>query len=98
VFEAVCRHYEDHGYATYLRNNCFPEAGFIHSLGHGVGLSVHEGPRLGRPENVLREGEIITVEPGLYVPGLGGVRIEDMVVVTADGCRNLTVFPKTLVL
>ena len=98
VFEAVCRHYEDHGYATYLRNNRFPEAGFIHSLGHGVGLSVHEGPRLGRPENVLREGEIITVEPGLYVPGLGGVRIEDLVVVTADGCRNLTVFPKTLVL
>jgi Xaa-Pro aminopeptidase len=47
---------------------------------------------------VLREGEIITVEPGLYVPGLGGVRLEDMVVVTADGCRNLTVFPKTLVL
>jgi Xaa-Pro aminopeptidase len=98
VFEAVCRHYEDHGCATYLRNNTFPEAGFIHSLGHGVGLSVHEGPRLGRPENVLREGEIITVEPGLYVPGLGGVRIEDMVVVTAVGCRNLTVFPKTLVL
>jgi Xaa-Pro aminopeptidase len=98
VFEAVCRHYEDHGYASYLRNNCFPEAGFIHSLGHGVGLSVHEGPRLGRPENGLRAGEIITVEPGLYVPGLGGVRIEDMVVVTADGCRNLTVFPKTLVL
>ena len=98
VFEAVCRRYEDHGYATYLRNNSFPEAGFIHSLGHGVGLSVHENPRLGRPENVLREGEIITVEPGLYVPGLGGVRIEDMVVVTADGCRNLTVFPKTLVL
>jgi Xaa-Pro aminopeptidase len=98
VFEAVCRHYEDHGYASYLRHNSFPQAGFIHSLGHGVGLSVHEGPRLGRPENVLREGEIITVEPGLYVPGLGGVRIEDMVLVTADSCRNLTVFPKTLVL
>lgn len=98
VWEAVCRFYEDHGYATFLREAKTPDAGFIHGLGHGVGLEIHEGPQLSRGENVLRENEIITVEPGLYVPGLGGVRIEDLVVVTADGCRNLTVFPKTLVL
>ncbi len=98
VFEAVCRFYEEHGYATFLREGHYPEAGFIHGLGHGVGLDVHEGPQLGRAENALREGEVITVEPGLYRPDLGGVRIEDMVVVTADGCRNLTAFPKTLAL
>jgi Xaa-Pro aminopeptidase len=98
VFEAVCRFYEEHGYATFLREGRYPETGFIHGLGHGVGLDVHEGPQLGRAENVLREGEVITVEPGLYRPDLGGVRIEDMVVVTADGCRNLTDFPKTLAL
>lgn len=98
VFEAVCRLYEEHGYATFLRDNQFPEEGFIHSLGHGVGLDVHEGPQLGLAENILRVDEVITVEPGLYKPGLGGVRIEDMVVVTADGCRNLTDFPKTLAL
>ncbi len=98
VYEAVCRLYEEHGYATFLRENKMPETGFVHSLGHGVGLEVHEGPHLGRAENVLRENEVITVEPGLYVPGLGGVRLEDMVVVTADGCRNLTEFPRQLVL
>lgn len=96
VFEAVCRYYEEHGYATFLRDGKMPEAGFIHGLGHGVGLDVHEGPQLSVRENVLREGEVITVEPGLYVPGLGGVRLEDIVVVTADGCQNLTDFPNVL--
>ncbi len=98
VWEAVCRFYEEQGYATYLREERTPDAGFIHSLGHGVGLAVHEGPSLGRRENVLREGEVITVEPGLYTPGFGGVRLEDLVVVTTDGCRNMTASPKVLVL
>lgn len=70
---------------------------FGHSLGHGVGLEIHEGPtlRIGS-DDVLPEGAVVTVEPGVYVPGLGGVRIEDAVVVGADGCRPLPRTPKDL--
>ena len=72
----------------------FGEA-FGHSLGHGVGLEVHEGPRLSPQEDAaLEPGMILTVEPGIYLPGWGGIRIEDLVVVTQDGCRILTHAPK----
>ncbi len=70
---------------------------FGHGLGHGVGLEVHEGPRLSlRSDDVLAPNEVVTVEPGVYLPGKLGVRIEDLVVVTADGLRNLSSLPKDL--
>jgi Xaa-Pro aminopeptidase len=70
---------------------------FGHALGHGVGLEVHEGPRLSqRSDDLLEPGEVVTVEPGVYLPGRFGVRIEDLVVVAEEGCRNLSGLPKEL--
>jgi Xaa-Pro aminopeptidase len=70
---------------------------FGHGLGHGVGLEVHEGPRLATTsEDELAEGNVVTVEPGVYLPGRFGVRIEDLVTVTADGYRNLSGLAKDL--
>ncbi len=70
---------------------------FGHGLGHGVGLEVHEGPRVSpRSDDVLASGEVVTIEPGVYLPGELGVRIEDLVVVTEDGHRNLSGTSKQL--
>lgn len=72
---------------------------FIHGTGHGVGLDIHEAPRVASSaSDTLRDGDVVTVEPGVYLPGVGGVRIEDTVVVTADGALPLTLTPKDLVL
>jgi Xaa-Pro aminopeptidase len=70
--------------------------GYFHGLGHGVGLEVHEDPGLGRSPDTLRAGDVITLEPGCYRQGYGGCRLEDLVVVTADGCETLTDFPYDL--
>lgn len=71
-------------------------ARLTHGVGHGLGLEVHEEPRISSVDYELREGDVVTVEPGLYEPSIGGVRIEDVVVVTADGIRNLNRLPKDL--
>jgi Xaa-Pro aminopeptidase len=71
---------------------------FSHSTGHGVGLEIHEPPRVGAGQTTrLTAGTVITIEPGVYLPGRFGVRIEDMVVVTATGGRVLTPAPKALI-
>ena len=69
---------------------------FLHGSGHGVGLDIHELPRVSSGSSaVLEPGNVLTVEPGVYFPGVGGVRVEDLLVVTDDGCRALTLYPKT---
>lgn len=98
--EKVCGYFEQRGHAT-LRTNETTEEGYCHSLGHGVGLSVHEAPRLGGPPSNTQPivpGLVISVEPGLYYPSRGmGVRIEDLVAVRADGTfENLTPAPYEL--
>ncbi|MEK7330245.1 MAG: Xaa-Pro peptidase family protein [Candidatus Eisenbacteria bacterium] len=92
--ERVCELFEQRGHAT-PRTNETAQEGYVHGLGHGVGLAVHEAPRLGGPPSntqVLEPGMVITVEPGLYYPSQDlGVRIEDLVLVRADGSfENLT--------
>jgi Xaa-Pro aminopeptidase len=73
------------------------EDGFFHSLGHGVGLEVHEEPALGRiGTDELVAGDVVAVEPGCYRKGYGGVRLEDLVLVTEEGCERLTSFPHEL--
>lgn len=95
LFKKVNDHFRKSGYETTLGSRK-PE-GFIHNLGHGVGLEIHEKPSLGPySEEKLVAGSVITIEPGLYYPDIGGVRIEDMVLVKNDGCENLTKMPKNL--
>lgn len=87
VHQAACTVFNQRGYQTKTING--QATGFIHGTGHGVGLEIHETPRVGRSGEILEAGHVITIEPGLYYPDLGGIRIEDTVVVTPKGWRYL---------
>ncbi len=86
--------FERQGYRTGVKDGRMQ--GFFHGTGHGLGLQIHEAPSVGRRPSVLRAGHVVTVEPGLYYLGLGGVRIEDVALVTKTGSRCLTHVPKQL--
>jgi Xaa-Pro aminopeptidase len=88
--DAVARkHIRQAGYGRY----------FIHSLGHGLGIHVHESMRLSAFSTAtLQTGNVVTIEPGIYIPGSGGVRIEDDIVVRENGCDVLTTSPKELII
>lgn len=92
VHERVQKLFTERGYPTEQRDGRW--TGFFHGTGHGLGLELHEAPRFGATR--FKAGQVFTVEPGLYYPGLGGARIEDVVVVTKDGVQNLCKFPKQL--
>lgn len=94
VHNAILALFQSAGFPTGCRQGRMQ--GFFHGTGHGLGLEIHEPPRLSAMDATLRTGNVVTVEPGLYYWGVGGVRLEDVVVIQARGARNLTRFPKTL--
>jgi Xaa-Pro aminopeptidase len=92
--DAVQRLFTSEGYRTGRKRGRMQ--GFFHGTGHGLGLEVHERPRVSTVSDILRVGHVVTVEPGLYYWGIGGVRLEDVAVIGERGARNLATFPKLL--
>ena len=92
IHEEVKQFFTESGYPTEQRDGRW--VGFFHGTGHGLGLELHEEPRFGR--TVFKPGQVLTVEPGLYVPGIGGARLEDVAAITATGIRKLSRFPQEL--
>lgn len=90
VHSKVVKFFENSGYKTEHKNSAWQ--GFFHSTGHGLGLEVHEAPRLSTARNILKANEVVTVEPGLYYPEIGACRIEDNVCVTKNSCKKLSNF------
>ena len=91
IHNTVCDILEEEGYATYRSGS---KVGFIHTTGHGVGLDIHETPSVSDNPHILEAGNVVTIEPGLYYPRIGGIRIEDTIVITKDGCHNLNKMEK----
>ena len=94
IHQAILDSFERQGFQTGEQGGRMQ--GFFHGTGHGVGLEIHEPPRISPRKDILKAGMVVTVEPGLYYADAGGMRIEDMVVVTNEGCRLLTEAPKIL--
>ncbi len=92
AFADTARYFDSKGYPTQLNHEGpgAPRSGFMHALGHGVGLEVHERPWMGRRADEFQVGDVVAVEPGLYFQGVGGVRLEDTVLVTDDGVEHFT--------
>jgi Xaa-Pro aminopeptidase len=97
LFDAACDSFESAGYATQRTAKSDEDDGFQHSLGHGVGLEVHEAPSLGLAgHDPLVVGDVLAIEPGLWDKRFGGLAFEDLVLVTETGCELLTRFPYDL--
>jgi len=92
IHESVKEFFKQKGYPTERKNGRW--TGFFHGTGHGLGLEIHEDPRFSA--TVFKPGQVITVEPGLYYPEIGGARIEDVATITKRGVRLLSGFPKFL--
>lgn len=94
IHQAILDHFDQSGFKTGMVRG--KQTGFFHGTGHGVGLEIHEGPRISLCDDVLQAQNVVTVEPGLYYPRIGGIRIEDMVVVREGGHENLTKYARRL--
>jgi len=95
IHAEILRYFEANGFSTGMVGGRMQ--GFFHGTGHGLGLDIHEAPGINsRNHTILKTGHVVTVEPGLYYSGMGGVRLEDVVLVTKTGCRNLVRIPKVL--
>ncbi|MDO8730875.1 MAG: Xaa-Pro peptidase family protein [Candidatus Omnitrophota bacterium] len=94
VHQAILAHFEKNGFKTGEVDSRMQ--GFFHGTGHGLGLEIHEAPRVGGVNDILQAGHVVTVEPGLYYLDAGGIRIEDDVLITPTGCEVLSTSPRTL--
>jgi len=94
IHQAILAYFDSAGFHTGIKRG--KQMGFFHGTGHGLGLDVHEEPRISVQDAQLKAGQVVTIEPGLYYPGFGGIRLEDVVAVREDGSDNLTCYPRRM--